>query len=189
MVRHHPSDLSRAFYSTRFVRRLDALGYARLKHWRIYGEEGLAMCEVALWLGDDGLVVEYGGETLSRYDVSFSPGETGLDAVTNPRLFATRYRTPQLKFFAIEDVLGRLGRHGLAEGPRAGRARGPVARLTDGAAGSAVLLLRGPLASRGLVIAPTSATLDRSRVAVNRRRGGDATRSVRRYIENRPRAR
>jgi hypothetical protein len=29
--------------------------------------------------------------------------------VTNPRLFATRYRTPQLKLFALEDVLGGKG--------------------------------------------------------------------------------
>jgi hypothetical protein len=34
------------------VRRLDASGYARVKHWRVYAEEGLASCEVAVWLGD-----------------------------------------------------------------------------------------------------------------------------------------
>jgi hypothetical protein len=109
LVRHHPEDLERAFFSTMFVRRLDVLGYARLKHWRIYGEEGLARCEVAVWLGDDGLVVEYGGETLSRYDVSFSPGAPRLDAVTNVRLYATRHRSPQLKLFALEEALGDTG--------------------------------------------------------------------------------
>ncbi len=109
LVRHHPKDLERAFFSTMFVRRLDVLGYARLKHWRIYGEEGLARCEVAVWLGDDGLVVEYGGETLSRYDVSFSSGAQRLDAVTNVRLYATRHRSPQLKLFALEEALGDTG--------------------------------------------------------------------------------
>lgn len=108
-MRHHPEDLGRAFFSTRFVRRLDSLGYARLKHWRVYGEEGLARCQVSLWLGIDGLVVEYGGDTLSRYDVSLSSGETKLEAVTNPRLLATKYRTPQLKLFALDDVLGEDG--------------------------------------------------------------------------------
>ena len=109
LVRHHPEDLGRAFFSTRFVRRLDSLGYARLKHWRVYGEEGLARRQVALWLGIDGLVVEYGGDTLSRYDVSLSSGETKLEAVTNPRLLATKYRTPQLKLFALYDILGEDG--------------------------------------------------------------------------------
>lgn len=94
---------------SRFVRRLDVLGYARLKHWRIYAEEGLARCEVALWLGEDDLVVEYGGQPLSRYDVSFSPGNPRLEAVINARLFATRYRPPQLKLFSLEDVLGDAG--------------------------------------------------------------------------------
>ena len=31
-----------------------------------YGEEGLTRCQVALWLDDEGLVVEYDGNTLSR---------------------------------------------------------------------------------------------------------------------------
>jgi transposase len=109
LVRHHPGDLTRAFFSTRFVRRLDVLGYARIRHWRVYAEEGLARCEVALWLGDDGLVVEHGGLTLSRYDVSFSGGGRRLEAVTNPRLFATGHRSPQLKLFALGEALGEGG--------------------------------------------------------------------------------
>jgi len=109
LVRHHPEDLGRAFFASRFTRRLDALGYARLKHWRIYGEEGLARYEVTLWLGNDGLAVEYAGQTLSRYDVSLSSTETKLEDVTNPRLFATRYRTPQLRLFALEGALGEDG--------------------------------------------------------------------------------
>jgi putative transposase len=108
VVRHHPVDLSRAFFSTRFVRRLDASGYARIKHWRVYAEEGLAKCKVALWLGDDGLAVEYAGQTLSRYDVSLS-GTMKLEDVANPRLFATGHRSPQLKLFALEEMLGEGG--------------------------------------------------------------------------------
>lgn len=64
---------------------------------------------MALWLGEDGLVVEYGGDALSRYDVSFSLSETRLGNVTNPRLFATRHRTPQLKLFGLDDALGEGG--------------------------------------------------------------------------------
>ena len=110
VLRHHPEDLGRAFFSTRFVRRLDASGYARIKHWRVYAEEGLARCEVALWLGNDGLVVEHGGQTLSRYDVSLSSVEAKLEDVANPRPFATRYRrTPQLRLFALEQALGEGG--------------------------------------------------------------------------------
>jgi hypothetical protein len=74
----------------------------------VYAEEGLARCEVALWLGNDRLTVEYGGQTLSSYDVSLS-ATAKLENVTNPKLFVSRYRTPQLKLFALEEVLGEGG--------------------------------------------------------------------------------
>jgi len=109
VLRHHPVDLSRAFFETRFTRVLDASGYARIKHWRVYAEEGLARSEVALWIGTDGLAVEYAGQTLSRYDISLTPGKRKLEKVTNPRLFATRYRSPQLRLFELQDLLGDTG--------------------------------------------------------------------------------
>ena len=107
VVRHHPTDLSRAFFSTMLVRRLDASGYARVKHWRVYAEEGLASCEVAVWLGDGEMALEYGGRTLSRYDVSLSRGAR-LESVTNPRLFASPYEMGQPKLFALS-ALGEGG--------------------------------------------------------------------------------
>ncbi len=108
VVRHHPTDLSRAFFSTMLVRKLDAAGYARVRHWRVYAEEGLARCEVAVWLGDGEMAVEYGGRTLSRYDVSLSR-DAKLEEVTNPRLFANGYGTAQPKLFALDDALGKDG--------------------------------------------------------------------------------
>ena len=67
----------------------------------MYAEEGLARCEMA---------VEYGGRTLSRYDVSLSR-EAKLEAVTNPRPFATQYQRsrPQPRLFELQDSLGDAG--------------------------------------------------------------------------------
>ena len=114
VIHYDPADLQKAFFSVRFTRKLDASGYARIKHWRVYAEEGLARCEVALWLGSDGLVVEYGGQTLSRYDVSLTSGAGGkrsLENVTNPRLFTTSHgqNWPQLRLFELEEMLGEGG--------------------------------------------------------------------------------
>src|ERR671911_733772 len=36
-VRHGEEELARAFFSARFVRVLDSLGYARFRNWRLYG--------------------------------------------------------------------------------------------------------------------------------------------------------
>jgi putative transposase len=109
-VRHREEELRRAFFSTRFVRVLDALGYTRFRHWRIYGEEALAGNEAALWLAAESLTVEHGGEPLSRYEVRVEPDTGELESVSRPRLFETsRGRArPQGRLFAL-DTLGEGG--------------------------------------------------------------------------------
>ena len=106
-VRHRPEDLERAFFSTRFTRVLDRSGYARLKHWKIYGEEGLARREVALWLGPDVLNVEFAGETLARYEVEYSARTNRLREVKRPKLFETAHRrgsARQPRLFELADL-------------------------------------------------------------------------------------
>ena len=108
-VRHVSEELERAFFSARFVRKLDASGYARIRHWRVYCEEGLAHGQVALWLGVESPVAEFGGETLARYEVAYSPSAGRLREVKGPTLFATRYHHfPQLRLFEL-DALGEVG--------------------------------------------------------------------------------
>jgi hypothetical protein len=40
------------------LRQLDALGYARFRHWKVYGEEALAGREAALRVASESLTVE-----------------------------------------------------------------------------------------------------------------------------------
>jgi hypothetical protein len=68
-VRHREEELRRAFFSARCVRVLDSLGYARFRHWCLYGEEAFAGREAALWLAAESLTLEHAGEPLSRYAV------------------------------------------------------------------------------------------------------------------------
>lgn len=60
-LHYRPEDLQRAFFTSRFTRVLDSLGYATFRRWRLYGEEGLAKRQAALWLGAETLTLEYGG--------------------------------------------------------------------------------------------------------------------------------
>jgi putative transposase len=109
-VRRREEELRRAFFSTRFVRVLDALGYARLRHWRVYGEEALAGMEAALWLAAESLTLERAGEPLSRYEVRVEVGTGELRSVARPRLFENshlRSRT-QRRLFPLDD-LGATG--------------------------------------------------------------------------------
>jgi putative transposase len=107
-VRFRPKDLERAFFSTRFARKLDASGYATLMRWRLYGEEGLAAKEAALWLQDETLTVEYGGETLSRYEVEYLPETGKLREVGRPTLFETSFASKRPRLFEL-DALGEGG--------------------------------------------------------------------------------
>ena len=103
-VRYRPEDLERAFFSTRFSRVLDSLGYARFRDWRLYGEEGLARREAAVWLQPGSLTVELGGETLSRYAVELVPRTGELRAVGRPRLSETSRTPPQLRLFGLDEA-------------------------------------------------------------------------------------
>ena len=49
--------------------------------------------------------MKYGGDTLSRYDVSFAPGETKLMSATDPRLLPTKHHPRQLMLFALDKAL------------------------------------------------------------------------------------
>jgi hypothetical protein len=105
-LRYREDDLERAFFSTRFLRVLDPLGYVRFRDWRLYAEEGLARRDAAIWLQPISLTIEHDGETLSRYDVELEPDTGKLQNVGRPRLFETPYKRnwPQLRLFALDEA-------------------------------------------------------------------------------------
>ena len=91
-----PTDLDRVFLAERFTRVLDPSGYAVWRRWKVYGEEGLAGGEAALWLRGNALTVEHGGRPLSRYAVEFSAASGKPRAIFRPVLFGTALALPQL---------------------------------------------------------------------------------------------
>ena len=126
-MRHREEDLRRAFFSTRSSRVLDRLGYVRFLDWKLYGEEALASREAAVWLQPESLTLEYGGRTLSSYDVELSRATGKPKTVGGAKLFATPYQRsrPQPRLFALDEFgwLKALKLQGYA--PR--RPAGPMA--------------------------------------------------------------
>jgi putative transposase len=112
--RYQEEDLARAFFSARYTRTLDDLGYLILQRFRLYAEEGLAGTEVAVWVAEDSLTVEYGGEALCRYEVECEPAN-GVSSVGRLRsvkahtLFETSIIVAQLRLFDLGEVLGEEG--------------------------------------------------------------------------------
>jgi putative transposase len=124
-----PEELHRLFYRTRFGRKLDRLGYVRFRHWRVYGERGLARERAAVWLYGESLTVEYADEPLAQYTVRYQPDKAHLLVVEKPLLFETPYQSPQLPLWQLSDAewLKVMRRPDYA--PRAARQE-PVAQPT-----------------------------------------------------------
>jgi transposase len=96
--------LSRALYATQFTRQIDKHGYVRFKHWKFYGEHGLAGEEVSVWVYEDTLKVEHQAATLSLYSVRLSPDQKEITEVKNARRLETHFRSPQLDLWRLSDT-------------------------------------------------------------------------------------
>ena len=99
-----PEVLHHVFYRTRFGRKLDKLGYVRFRHWRVYGERGLAREHAAVWLYGETLTVEFADEPLAQYRVQYAPGRRLLATVEKTRLFETPHRAAQLPLWELSDT-------------------------------------------------------------------------------------
>jgi len=100
-TQHDPEELRRVFTTLRVDRRLDRAGYVRFRHWRIYGEMGVAGCQVAVWLAEELLTIEVAGEPVAQCLVAYDALPTRLHSVVPLRQFKTRYRSSQLPLWEL----------------------------------------------------------------------------------------
>jgi hypothetical protein len=95
--------LNRVFYATQFTRSLDQSGYVRFRRWRFYGERGLAHKEVAVWVYQGTLQVEYQAVDLSRYGIVLKEDHQRIREVKHARISKTHFQSPQLSLFELDD--------------------------------------------------------------------------------------
>jgi len=96
--------LSRALYATQFTRQIDRYGFVKFKHWRFYGERGLAGEDVSVWVYDGNLKVSYQATALSLYELSVEKDTGKIAEVTNARRLETHFRSPQLDHGPLSDT-------------------------------------------------------------------------------------
>jgi hypothetical protein len=96
--------LSRALYATQFTRHLDKHGYLKFKHWWFFGENGLAGEEVAVWVYENTLKVQYQATVLSLYSIRLAPDQQQIAEVKNARRLETHFRSPQLDLWQLSDT-------------------------------------------------------------------------------------
>ncbi len=117
--RTYPEEvLSRALYATQFTRHLDRHGYLRFKHWRFFGENGLAGEEISVWVYENTLKVEHQATTLSLYSVRLSSDQREITEVKNGRRLETHFRSPQLDLWQLSDTEWLLALRRPEPGPR-----------------------------------------------------------------------
>ena len=97
----YPDEELRRLFTLRFARRLDQQGYVRFRHWRIYGERGLAGEQGAVWLYGEHLTVHFAEDPLAQYKVTYERDQQGLKTVTDPRVLETQFRSPQLLLWEL----------------------------------------------------------------------------------------
>ena len=96
-------ELNRVF-RLRSERTVDRSGYVRYRHWRVYGERRLARQPAVVWLCAETLTVEHQDEPLSQFTVDLAPDNRHLRQVSAPRLFDTRFTSPQPFLWHCDDV-------------------------------------------------------------------------------------
>ncbi len=121
-----PEQLHRIFYATRFLRRLDRLGYAHFRRWKLYGEEALARHPTVIWLHGDALTVEYQETPLAQYTVRYQPDKKHFKAVPEARRFETPYRSLQGWLWELDETLWHLAKRLPEYAPRKKRRKKPM---------------------------------------------------------------
>jgi transposase len=116
------ADLDRLF-RLRATRRINAYGCIRFRHWRLYGERGLAGKRAAVWVWDETLTIEHAAETLARYRITLETNGHGLREVTEPRFFATGHASPQPFLSDVAEVEWRPAQRLAPYRPRRPRRR------------------------------------------------------------------
>ena len=88
------ADLDRLF-RLRTTRVLDANGSVRFRHWRLYGERGLAGERAAVWMAGETLTIESRSEALIQYRVALEPDGQRLREVATPTPLPHSHPSPQ----------------------------------------------------------------------------------------------
>jgi hypothetical protein len=79
------------------------VGSVRFRHWRLYGERGLAGEAAVVWLYREQLTVAFADEVLAYYQVSYQPDDRHLVSATAAVFLETPYRSPQLRLWEWGD--------------------------------------------------------------------------------------
>jgi transposase len=103
-------ELKRAFYERLFVCTLTKAGYARLQNYYFYVEAGLGRRKVCLWIYQDRLRAEYQELPVAQYACTYEEKSRRIKQLSDPVHFQTRYASPQLFLFDMEEYWSKISK-------------------------------------------------------------------------------
>jgi hypothetical protein len=101
-------ELHRIFYATRFLCRLDRLGYAHFRRWKLYGEEALARHPAVIWLHGEALTIEHAETPLAKYGIEYQPDKKRFRDIPTAECFQTPYRSLQEHLWDLDETIWKL---------------------------------------------------------------------------------
>ena len=98
-----PKRLRQLFGRSHFLRMVNRYGYVSMQRFYIYAESGLSRQRVAIWIYEGELTIEYQQTLLARYQCDYDRKQEQLHALSQPILYTTAFRSPQLELIELDD--------------------------------------------------------------------------------------
>ena len=96
-----PKRLQQLFGRSHFLRMVNRYGYVSVQRFYIYAESGLSRQRVAIWIYEGELTIEYQQILLARYQCDYDRKQEQLHALSQPILYTTAFRSPQLELIEL----------------------------------------------------------------------------------------
>ena len=98
-----PQRLRELFGRTEFLRTVNRYGFVSVQRFYLYAENGLSRQRVSIWIYEGQLSIEYHKTLLARYRCNYDPKHGQLHEVSEPTLYTTAFRSPQLELIELDD--------------------------------------------------------------------------------------
>ncbi len=99
-----PKRLRQLFERAEFLRTVNRYGFVSVQRFYVYAESGLSRKRVSIWIYEGELGIEYQQTFVARYRCDYDAKQGQLQAVSEPTLYTTEFRSPQLELIELDDA-------------------------------------------------------------------------------------
>ena len=98
-----PKRLRELFGRTEWLRTVNRYGFVSVQRFYLYAESGLSRQRVSIWIYEGELSIMYQQTLLARYQCDYNQKYRQLQAIRQPTLYTTAFRSPQFELIELDD--------------------------------------------------------------------------------------